>query len=470
MQVIKKTISGIKWSVVVSILSTFSYLLINYILSNQDYDETLLGQFAAVVIAYNLIMTFVFWGGSNSIIFLYNRLDDEERMALLRNHFAALLSISTVAALIFLIAPNLLKGINEYFDLILLPAAFAIVMYYFISSIEMAKMNYFQGILLDKAHHFIFLGCTVIAWISMTFVTDSSFDLFDKYIIILTMFYAVIVCYKAKSLSFIFSKCTEPTAMKKQRFQYVVLTQTNTILAFLYMYLDQIILGQKLGVEQMGVYFLLFQIAMMVKYLTLQLNKTLFSSFSKVVSLDDYSALHDLYYLVLKYIILLCSLISVIVTSLGEEILSVFNEDYVEYKEILNLLVLANLVGALGSLNSMLITAKGKLMIFLCSNLLIGALNIGLLILVDENFFYNFGLIKIIVALSGQVILFSIAFRIVEFDLRFLKYFSILCLVAGFIYLSERISFGYEILLALTLTITIITNFARDRKYLSLHR
>ena len=36
------------------------------------------------------------------------------------------------------------------------------------------------------------------------------------------------------------------------------LTQINAVLAFLFMYLDQLIIGQKMGIEYMGIFFFLF--------------------------------------------------------------------------------------------------------------------------------------------------------------------------------------------------------------------
>jgi O-antigen/teichoic acid export membrane protein len=460
---VNKTLSGIKWSVIISIISTLSYLAINFLLAKIDDTSYLLGQFAAVIIVFNLIMTFVFFGSSNTIIHFYHKLKRDTKIYFLKIHLIFLFFISILTTLFFLMFPEVLEMINTLYGILTVVIITPLILYFFISSYEMARMNYKKGIVLDKVYHVLFLLITLgIAGVSYAGIEIKNiFDIFLFGLLSLTLFFI----FKYKKLFVFLLKSTREDISKldkKEYYKYTLLTQANAILAFLFMYLDQLIIGQKIGIEYMGIFFFFSQIALMVKYISMQFNKTLLSSFSSIVAKGSHEGLNSLYFLLFKNIILVSLTSSLFIYFFANELLVFINPNYLEYINILYLLTIASLIGSLGSINSMLIVSLNKLTSFLILNSLIGVLNIVLILNIESNFLENFALIKVIVVVFGQIGLFYLVRKNIDFDFKKISLLAIVLVSSILIYLQPDINIYLKLVLFTLISLMLFKEIKKD--------
>ena len=456
-----RTISGIKWSVIISVASTSAYLVINTILAKIDHTSALLGQFAAMVIAINLITTFLFFGSSNTIIHFYHTLKKDEKQAFLYTHLRNISVFAIITTLFFLIFPQAISKINPLYKSQTVILFVPLVIYMYVSSYETARMNYKKGVILDKLHHFIFLFITLAIAINYYFGVETN-NILDLYTCGLLAAVVLVICKNRKFFADVFQGFQQSSFAKKNYYRYMLITQANSILAFLFMYLDQLVIGQKLGIQYMGIFFLFTQIAMLVKYVPMQFNKTLLSSFSAVLAKGTTRELNELYFLLFKNIILVSATITICVYFFAKDVISYVNPEYIEHISVLHMLLIANLIGSVGSMNSMLVISLNKIIPFLFLNFLIGMLNVLLILHVDLNFLENFAQIKIIVTVIAQVGLLYLIRKSITINAKIISLMMLVVLVITMIYLELDPYFHAKLALVLFMLVGLFIILRKD--------
>lgn len=171
----------------------------------------------------------------------------------------------------------------------------------------------------------------------------------------------------------------------------------GTILTFLYLYVDQIIVLSYLGANELAQYFLIVQIASLVTFIPIKLGNVFQSTFASLLRCngkDENAQLTKQYHKVAKYTLLLTFSIALTFILFNKEVLGLFANKIALNNWWFSLLILRYFIGSLGNVHAMIIIAKEKNRSYFTMN----AIMVLLQIILSVLFVTRYGILGIIIA------------------------------------------------------------------------
>ncbi|MBW2292233.1 MAG: polysaccharide biosynthesis C-terminal domain-containing protein [Deltaproteobacteria bacterium] len=178
--------------------------------------------------------------------------------------------------------------------------------------------------------------------------------------------------------------------------RFATQVHANTICAFAFSNVDQIYVLTLLGRGELGGYFLILQISLLINFVPQHIAQVLLASFSSLIAGGEQDRLRAVYLRLCRLTILLATTLSLGMIFLSRFTVGIFGDWLVDDHRYLVLLAAAGNIGCIGSVNSMLILSKEKAGVYLVNNIIVVAVQLITMILLIPDF-------GIYGAISGRV-------------------------------------------------------------------
>jgi O-antigen/teichoic acid export membrane protein len=191
--------------------------------------------------------------------------------------------------------------------------------------------------------------------------------------------------------------------------RFATQVHANTICTFAFANVDQIYVLALIGRGELGGYFLILQISLLISFVPQHIAQVLLASFSSLVSGGEQDRLLAVYLRLCRLTILLATTLSLGMIFLSRFAVGIFGDWLVEDHRYLILLSAAGSIGCVGSINSMLILAKEKAGIYLVNNVTVIVVQLLVMVLlIPEYGIYGAIGGRIAATIVGQIGLFWI--------------------------------------------------------------
>jgi O-antigen/teichoic acid export membrane protein len=183
----------------------------------------------------------------------------------------------------------------------------------------------------------------------------------------------------------------------------------NSLATFAYQSIDQVAILAVLGKSELGAYFVLLQCAQLITFVPQRIGQVMLASFSHLVARGTPDELRSAYARLCRMILILSTPTALFLIAFSFPIASVFGVWSGERHLYLLALAAAVQLGALGSVNSMLIMVRERTGLFLLNSIVLISIQLGVTLLMLGRW----GAYAVIAGkaagiLSGQAGLFSI--------------------------------------------------------------
>jgi O-antigen/teichoic acid export membrane protein len=404
----KLIINGAIWVTIISVLGIPFTMYLNWILGIYDLSGLILGKYAIIIIIINTVTTFTLLGGSSVLTNFMPKIDKpEDRGRFVFTYMLICIFMLLVVLLILLESrvANFIFGdeiTKKEIKIMLTLAPFLLISQLVIFA-NQGRMMFKRASLLNQLQVFLLsLVVTVLFFFNKKILLDNSIFVFSLVLIITYIIIIIMGTYKQIIvLGFYWTKRIN---------NFVFYSFFNTINTYLFSNFDKLIVVNYIGIKDLGVYFVLVQIAMLIKFLSIKISQVLLSSFSNYVHSNNISELKNVYSKISELIIFSSTFFSIGLIILSIYIQVIFGELYTQNSSILLIILIFGVnFSSIGSVNSMLVLAKEMNKSFFISNtvLIIFQLSVTLIFIKDYGIWAAV-LGKVIGYIIGQLGLFYI--------------------------------------------------------------
>jgi len=386
----------------------------NWILGSIGDAGEVVGNFAIILLFLQIVSTFVLFGGSSVVTnFLPKIKNNKEKFSFLFTY--SLISIAAVTLFIVLI--NFFPGIISFLIQKPVGARTLRILSCLAPAIVLAQLITFSLAGLMQFRLAAMLGQLQLFFVCI--LATSSFLFFPQFlqdhatlIFALTIGAAslgVIILGTPKVINSI-PAFTRRLHLPTGFWRFSCFVHLNTVCTFAYTSADQLFILAILGTKELGAYFILLQCAQLINFISVRIGQVMLASFSHLVGSGDHEILRRAYIRLARIILIISTPLALIMILFSHPIARLFGAWYAERHLYLILLAATIQIGALGSLNSMLIMAKDRAGLFLVNNITLIILQLVVTIL----FLGKFGIYAVIAGkatgvIAGQTGLFLIA-------------------------------------------------------------
>ena len=369
--------SGIFWMTVFSVIAIFIGFLRNYILSDNFAKTDVLGSYALVMLFFNAIMTFGLFGGSSLVSTLIPKeINFKKKIEIFYNNIYISLILSIFIFGLIYLNPSVLSIVfSDKIDFFIYKRSIVLIPIVIISQM---CIFWLQGNLNFKTSSFL-SQCQIFAFtlvIMLSYLNDSFKELiirnpylFFVYLILIINVLIIIFVFKTEKLPFVsINKLNFP---KLNFFRLGFNLYLGTILTFIYLYYDQIMITKFIGLKELGFYFLILQLVDLIRFIPQRLGQIFLASFARMIGDDDRISFQNIYKKSSENLLLLNLIISIGLIVSSKLLFNIFNIDYSKYGIIFMLLILVRNISGLGVINSMIILSKEKSRLFLYNSFLL---------------------------------------------------------------------------------------------------
>ncbi|WP_076923757.1 oligosaccharide flippase family protein [Pseudoalteromonas sp. EB27] len=366
--------SGAFWVSIIVLISIPLTYLRTYLLSNLDSSGNLLGLYSLMLVFAEVVITFTLLGGSSAITKYVAKAYEKDGVP---SFIVSYLLTSLPLVFIFFIVVSITASFfsNELYLLysankllLFLLAALMFFSQFFIYTLSGVGRYKEMSILLQLQLVVIVLFLTAAYF--FTEVKDILIEDPGRAFIFLliSIHIAIIFISLFRIIGYIAPAKIYPLSFPNGFYRFSLYVYGNSIIRFCYGNLDKIFVASYLSLASLGFYYLILQFSELVRFIPNKLSQVFLGTFSNYISTQDELVVSEKYGSVSRYVILICSLISIPLVLFSSEILSYFG-DWVESPEYFVYLVLTMNFACLGNLNSMVVLAFDKAKLFLLNNL-----------------------------------------------------------------------------------------------------
>jgi O-antigen/teichoic acid export membrane protein len=151
--------------------------------------------------------------------------------------------------------------------------------------------------------------------------------------------------------------------------KYSSLTHANTVISFLYGSVDQFVLLARVGVGELGAYFVMLQLAQFCTFIPRRIAQVMLASFSQLEGRADGERLAAAYSKLARLTVISTTLLILAMICASRWLLKLYGGYFEERYIHLVWLCAVVAIGAVGTINSMLVLSKERAGWFLCNNL-----------------------------------------------------------------------------------------------------
>lgn len=409
----KVSIRGGLWVLALSILAIPLSYVRTWLLGQVGDDGLVLGTYAVVMIFFNVVTTFAILGGASVMTGLLPKQQTDTAKANLAASYAVL-SIGMAAALlaaIFMVPPFtdlVFSNQDAHAQRIwFVGLGIAVVVSQLVIYILSGLMHFRLVAVLSQLQ---LLVVSAVAAVSV-FLDPKILEQNAIPVLVVTIGLAhlIIALVGARSIARALPRPQSVVSYPKGFWRFSGFVHLNTLATFAYTNIDQLIVATWIGTRELGAYFALLQIAMLITFIPMRIGQVMLSSFSNLVGSGNYEDLGRAYQKLCRLILMLSTPIAFALILFSQSIAALFGDWLVEQHHYLILLAAAIYVGAIGSINAMLVLAHERSFLYAINSAVMISLQLGIsLIFIEQYGVWSVIFGKAAAILSAQIGLFCI--------------------------------------------------------------
>ena len=362
-EVKKKALKSAKWMVITSVLSMFCAYASNIILG-QISPETL-GIYSAVNVFISSLTTFVGMGGAVVLSNFFPKMDsDVQKTQLLHTYIAISFGMYLVFAAVIVIFPEMnvllsggLDGAAKWVALAIMAPlyiAMTIISYLLIALLEARISN-----IMSKLYTMLLPVVLLIVYLVDKSLLETQLALIIFCSVILSNILAIIL-----GVSFIKREKVICKArgfhVPKGFFFFSITTLLQALFSFLYKNADKMFLISLNDMGQLGYYQAIISIFTLVEFIPSLLGNVTIPYFSNILKVGNKKDVEDSYERIEKYMLFFLVSCAIGVITLSDVALNMFGKEYVSYKYLLIILVVAKCISSLAFTNTPMMVVLEK--------------------------------------------------------------------------------------------------------------
>lgn len=364
---------GAIWVFVTSALAIPISYYRSWILGQIGENGETVGAYALAMIIYQIITTFVLFGGSS---ILTNYLPKIEQPNLKSSFLLSYLRVSLIAVLFFeliiFLWPEAVQFLaRRQMNSVILTALAVLTPLVVLSQIVVYSlaglMNFRLSSVLTQTHTFVISIFGTIAFILFPEFLANNAILIITAILCLTCI--IIILLGTRNIFSALGKPTLKNYLPKGFWKFSSFVHINTICTFAFLYSDQIFVAAVFGIKGLGAYYVILQAAQMIRFVPEQIGQVMLASFSRLVGAGEHEQLKNAYIRLCRLVLVFCTILAIGLILFSKQVGMLFGSWFAEKHFLLVLLAAAVNFGSLGNINSMLIMAKERTGLFLLNNI-----------------------------------------------------------------------------------------------------
>lgn len=349
--------------VVTSVISMLFSYVTNILLGN--ISPEILGTYSAVNIFISSLTTFVGMGGAVVLSNFFPKTESkEDKTRLLYTYTVLSFAMYVILVASILLFPDLnillsggLEGAPKYIALFIMAPIFivmTIISYLLIAVLEARISN-----IMTKLYNFVLT-------IALAVLYYFNRSLIEKYLTLIVFISVIAGNIIAIILGFCFIKreklLTKTTGFYIPRGFWVFSFTTflQALFSFLYKNADKMFLISLGDMGQLGYYQAIISILNLVEFIPSLLGNVTIPFFSNIIRIGDKEEIEKSYERIEKYMLFFLVSCVLGVITLSDFILGMFGKDYIDYKYLLIILVVAKCVASLGFTNTPMMAVLEK--------------------------------------------------------------------------------------------------------------
>lgn len=358
-----KALKSIKWMIITSVFSVFCSYASNILLG--QVSPEILGIYSAVNVFISSLTTFVGMGGAVVLSNFFPKMDsDVQKTQLLHTYITISFMMYVVFAAVIVIFPETnvllsggLNGIAKWVALLIMAPIYiimTIISYLLIALLEARISNIMSKLytillpvvlllvyLVDKrlleSHLVLIIFCSVIVANILAIIMGITFIKREKVIIRAKGFYL------PKGFCF-----------------FSITTFLQALFSFLYKNADKMFLISLKDMGQLGYYQAIISIFTLVEFVPSLLGNVTIPYFSNILKVGNKKDVEKSYESIEKYMLFFLVSCIIGVISLSDIALNMFGKEYLDFKYLLIILLVAKCVSSLGFTNTPMMVVLEK--------------------------------------------------------------------------------------------------------------
>lgn len=365
---------GAFWVTVTSAIALPSSYLRNLLLGQFDDTGDVAGTFAAIVVLFEFLRTFVLFGGTSVVTHFVPKIREPDAKARFLLVYAAisfgavavLLAVASIWRQVFDVVTAGPSTLEERLTLAILTLIF--IAHQFCVFALAGLMNFRLSSLIAQLQLFTMLSVLGLGYFFFPdAIREHTLLLFALAIGSSNLLGVVI------ALRRIIAEVGVPRGgfLPENFWRFATQVHANTICAFVYSNVDQIYILAMVGREQLGGYFLILQISLLITFIPQRIGQVLLASFSRLIAEGEHDTLIGVYQRLCRLTILLSTTLALGMIFLSRFVVGIFGDWLVADHHYLVILAATANIGCVGSIASMLILSKEKAGVNLVNNVVV---------------------------------------------------------------------------------------------------
>lgn len=408
-EIIQKSLSGAKWTVILSLIAMPIGYTINIILGHISPEA--LGIYGLLNIFIISVTTFILFGGENVIIKYIPEIEKGKKVSFLASYILIIFLIAMFAIGLIFYYPQILEFVFGHdFPLNLLPYLIifipVILIFSVFDSALIGLMEIKTSVILRYITTF---GNFIMFSILFLFYKDFFRDHLWMIIFGLSFVFNIVSGLFALSLTLKIMKITSLKSLSKNRdcessqvnnedevascntswsfriaskiknfsiylpvkfWSFALFVHLSTIIYFISDKMDQLFILGYFSIRDLGLYYSALQTAMLIRFVPMLLGSVLLPTFSNLIASKELGLIQKGYREVVGYNTLIVVPASLFCIFFSKEVLGLFGVGYEQNHLVLVILASFFSVTSIGVVNNSLIIAKGRAEIYLVGQII----------------------------------------------------------------------------------------------------
>ncbi|WP_273277813.1 lipopolysaccharide biosynthesis protein [Methanothrix soehngenii] len=409
-EIIQKSTSGAKWTVILSSIALPLGYATNIILGRISPEA--LGVYGLLNIFILSVTTFLLFGGGNVIIKYLPEIDNDKKVSFLATYTLIVFLITMLAIGLILCYPQILKILNfqayppDMLKYLIIFVPIIILYFIFDSALNGLMMIKISVIIKQTAIYGNFIVFTILFLFNKDFFRDhlwaiiwgSSFVLYT----ILGLLVFTLTAKKMKYTSLNTSKlksrvheCSHANTDKevasydsswsfrtvsilrnfklylpKRFWSFALFVHALTIIGFAYDKIDQLLIVSYFGIHELGLYYAALQTATLIRFVPMLIGSVILPSFSNLLASNEINLIQKGYREVIRYNTLMIVPVSLFCIFFSRQVMGLYGEEYMQNHLMLVVLGICFMVSSFGTVAPSLIIIKGRTDVYLLNSFL----------------------------------------------------------------------------------------------------
>ena len=398
-EIIQKSISGAKWTVILSIVAIPLSYITNILLGRVSSEA--LGIYGLLNIFILSIITFILFGGDNVIIKNLPEIDKDKKVSFLRSYILIVFLIAIFAIGLIYIYPqilefifgqalplNMLKYLIIFIPIIILYSVFDFTLN---GLMEIKTSTIIRNVIICGnfiVFSILFLFCKdffrehlwAIIWglsfvfyillgllalfltakkMKVTSLKKSIYQNYDRRCSLVDDEREVASCESSWSFRIV-SKLKNKFWLPKGFWSFALFVHLSTIVYFASDKMDQLFILNCLSITELGLYYAALQTAKLIRFIPLLVGGVLLPTFSNLLASNEIGLIQRGYQKTVKFNTLMIVPVALLCIFFSQEIMGLFGKEYIEKYSVLVALAFFYSTTSISVVNNSLIIAKGR--------------------------------------------------------------------------------------------------------------